>query len=137
MQTIQIEIPDEIALLINTFSQPKEEFVLEAIEEKIRREKGKVKLAERGISEEEALTQRAAFATFSEDWESPEMDVYDLIELSTPTGKQSGLLSDSLIATDNLATLHEKFIDRKLGSLPDLNEVEKALAHTLGLILKD
>ena len=60
-----------------------------------------------------------------------------LIELSTTAGKQSSLLSDSLIATDNLATLHEKFIDRKLGSLPDLNEVEKALAHTFGLILKD
>lgn len=60
-----------------------------------------------------------------------------LIELSTAAGKQSGLLSDSIIATDNLATLHEKFIDRKLGSLPDMNEVEKALAHTFGLILKD
>ena len=60
-----------------------------------------------------------------------------LIELSTTAGKQSGLLSDSLIATDNLATLHEKFIDRKLGSLPDMDEVEKALAHTFGLILKD
>ena len=31
-----------------------------------------------------------------------------LIELSTTIGKQSGLLSDSIIATDNLATLHEK-----------------------------
>jgi mRNA interferase MazF len=60
-----------------------------------------------------------------------------LIELSTPNGKQSGLLSDSLVATDNLATLHEKFIDRKLGSLHDVNEVEKALAHTFGLTLKD
>ena len=59
-----------------------------------------------------------------------------LVELSTPAGKQSGLLSDSLVATDNLATLHEKFIDRKLGSLPDMDEVEKALAHTFGLILK-
>ena len=77
MMTIQLEIPDEIARLINTFSQPKEEFVLEAIEEKIRRDWGKVKLAERDINEEEALTQRAAFATFSEDWESPETDVYD------------------------------------------------------------
>jgi hypothetical protein len=77
MMTIQLEIPGEVAQQINTFSQPKEEFVLEAIEEKIKREKGKVKLAECGISEEEALTQRAAFATFSEDWESPEMDVYD------------------------------------------------------------
>ncbi|MDQ4123647.1 MAG: type II toxin-antitoxin system PemK/MazF family toxin [Acidobacteriota bacterium] len=59
------------------------------------------------------------------------------VELSTTAGKQSGLLSDSLVAADNLATLHEKFIDRKLGSLPDMNEVEKALAHTFGLILKD
>ncbi len=60
-----------------------------------------------------------------------------LVELSTPVGKQSGLLSDSIIATDNLATLHEKFIDRKLGSLPNLDEIEQAMAHTFGLILKD
>ena len=59
------------------------------------------------------------------------------VELSTPEGKQSGLISDSVIATDNLATLHEKFIDKKLGSLPDMNKIEKALAHTFGLILKD
>ena len=60
-----------------------------------------------------------------------------LIEISTPEGKQSGLLSDSLVATDNLATLHEKFIDKKLGSLPDMKKIETALAHTLGLNLKD
>jgi mRNA interferase MazF len=60
-----------------------------------------------------------------------------LIELSTPDGKQSGLISDSLIATDNLATLHEKFIDKKLGSLPNMQAIEKALAHTFGLNLKD
>jgi hypothetical protein len=77
MTTIQLNIPDETARLINSFSQAKEEFVLEAIEEKIIREKGKVKLAERGISESEAVTQRAAFATFAEDWENPEMDTYD------------------------------------------------------------
>ncbi len=77
MMTIQLNIPDEIARLINSFSQAKEEFVLEAIEEKIIREKGKVKLAERGISQSEAVTQRAAFATFAEDWENPEMDAYD------------------------------------------------------------
>lgn len=77
MTTIQLNIPDEIARLINSFSKPKEEFVLEAIEEKISREKSKVKLAERGIGEAEALTQRAAFATFAEDWDAPEMDVYD------------------------------------------------------------
>ena len=60
-----------------------------------------------------------------------------LIELSTRDGKQSGLISDSLIAADNLATLHEKFIDKKLGSLLDMQTVEKALAHTFGLNLKD
>ena len=77
MTTIQLNIPDEIARLINSFSQAEEEFVLEAIEEKIIREKGKVKLAERGISESESFTQRAAFATFAEDWENPAMDAYD------------------------------------------------------------
>ena len=77
MTTIQLNIPDEIARLMNSFSKPKEEFVLEAIEEKISREKGKVKLAERRIGETEALTQRAAFATFAEDWDNPEMDAYD------------------------------------------------------------
>jgi mRNA interferase MazF len=60
-----------------------------------------------------------------------------LIEISTPDGKQSGLISDSLVATDNLATLHEKFIDKKLGSLVNMNAIEKALAHTFGLNLKD
>ena len=77
MTTIQLNIPDEIASLINSFSQPKEEFVLEAIEEKIVREKGKVKLAERGISEREAFAQRTAFTAFADDWENPEMDAYD------------------------------------------------------------
>jgi len=60
-----------------------------------------------------------------------------LVEISTLAGKKSGLLSDSIIATDNLATLHEKFIDKKLGSLPNIEAIEKALAHTFGLILKD
>jgi hypothetical protein len=34
-------------------------------------------------------------------------------------------------------TLHEKFIDKKLGSLPDTKKVENALAHAFGLTLKD
>ena len=77
MTTIELRIPDEIASLINSFSQPEEEFALEAIEEKIIREKGKVKLAERDLGEAEALTQRAAFATFAEDWDNPGMDAYN------------------------------------------------------------
>lgn len=39
--------------------------------------KGNINLAERGISKEDAAKQRAAFATFAEDWERPEMDIYD------------------------------------------------------------
>jgi hypothetical protein len=77
MTTIQLNISDEIARVISAFSQPQEDFVLEAIQEKIIREKGKVNLAERGIGEADAFTQRVAFATFAEDWESSEMDVYD------------------------------------------------------------
>jgi hypothetical protein len=77
MTTIKLNISDEIARVISAFSQPQEDFVLEAIQEKIIREKGKVNLAERGIGEADAFTQRAAFATFAEDWESSEMDVYD------------------------------------------------------------
>ena len=34
-------------------------------------------LIESGISKKEAAEQRAAFASFAEDWERPEMEVYD------------------------------------------------------------
>lgn len=34
-------------------------------------------LESRGISREDAAEQRAAFSTFAEGWELPEMDVYD------------------------------------------------------------
>ncbi len=77
MTTIQLTIPDEISRMIDSFAKSKEVFVLEAVEEKIIREKGKINLQEKGISEAEALTQRHAFSTFAEDWENPEMDVYD------------------------------------------------------------
>ncbi len=36
-----------------------------------------ISLAELGISKEEAANLRASFATFAEDWERPEMDIYD------------------------------------------------------------
>ena len=39
METIQLEIPSEMLGVINTLSKKKEEFVLEAIQEKIEREK--------------------------------------------------------------------------------------------------
>jgi mRNA interferase MazF len=52
--------------------------------------------------------------------------------LSTPEGQQSGLLADSVVMTDNLATIAETEIDRVIGRLP-VTEVDVALRHTLGL----
>jgi mRNA interferase MazF len=55
-----------------------------------------------------------------------------LVTLSTPAGQRSGLLTDSVVMTDNLATITEIAIDRVIGALP-MTEVDKALRHTLGL----
>lgn len=37
-----------------------------------------VDLAERGIDREEAAELRAKFSAISEDWDRPEMDIYDV-----------------------------------------------------------
>ena len=52
--------------------------------------------------------------------------------LSTQEGQQSGLLTDSVVMTDNLATIAETEIDRVIGRLPMIR-VDAALRHTLGL----
>lgn len=52
--------------------------------------------------------------------------------LSLPEGQKSGLLTDSVVMTDNLATIAESETDRVIGSLPMTN-VDAALRHTLGL----
>jgi mRNA interferase MazF len=54
------------------------------------------------------------------------------IFLSAAEGQQSGLLSDSVVMTDNLATIWESVIDRKVGTLPMIN-IDAALRHTLNL----
>lgn len=36
-----------------------------------------IDLRARGIDERKAADLRASFATFAEDWDSPEMDIYD------------------------------------------------------------
>ncbi len=50
----------------------------------------------------------------------------------TPLGKQSGLLADSVVMTDNLATVQEAAVDRIVGAIP-MAAVDAALRHTLGL----
>ena len=52
--------------------------------------------------------------------------------LSTSEGQQSGLLTDSVVMTDNLATIGETEIDRIIGVLP-MSKVDAALRHTLDL----
>jgi mRNA interferase MazF len=55
-----------------------------------------------------------------------------IVQLSTLEGQQSGLLADSVIMADNLATVAETEIDRIIGKLP-MGNVDAALRHTLGL----
>jgi mRNA interferase MazF len=52
---------------------------------------------------------------------------------SSPQGQQMGLRTDSVVLTDNLATVVELEIDRQLGQLADMSAVDTALRHTLGL----
>jgi mRNA interferase MazF len=51
---------------------------------------------------------------------------------STPEGQQSGSLTDSVVMTDNLATIAEAVIDRVIGRL-SMTDVDAALRHTLNL----
>lgn len=55
-----------------------------------------------------------------------------LIKIDSADGKRSGLLSDSVVMTDNLATILTVGIERTIGNLP-MREINKALKHTLGL----
>lgn len=56
-----------------------------------------------------------------------------LVALATPEGQQTGLLADSVILTDNLVTVLEIEIDRKIGVWSDMGAIDAALRHTLGL----
>jgi mRNA interferase MazF len=54
------------------------------------------------------------------------------ILLNSSEGKQSGLLTDSVVMTDNLATVMLPAVHRVIGSLPTTH-IDIALKHTLGL----
>ncbi|MGH2583342.1 MAG: type II toxin-antitoxin system PemK/MazF family toxin [Dehalococcoidia bacterium] len=51
---------------------------------------------------------------------------------ASPTGQQSGLLTDSVVMTDNLATIDVAAISRVIGTLP-MADIDAALRHTLHL----
>lgn len=56
-----------------------------------------------------------------------------MVRAGGETAKGSGLLIDSIIMTDNLATIHHSEIDRVIGALIGLNEIDAALRTTLAL----
>lgn len=57
-----------------------------------------------------------------------------LVVVASPVGRQSGLglLSDSVVMADNLATITETAIHRVIGTLP-MTAVDLALRHTPAL----
>jgi len=55
-----------------------------------------------------------------------------VVRLDTPEGQPSGLLADSVVMTDNLATIATTAVDRVIGQFP-MPAVDAALRHTLGL----
>ena len=55
------------------------------------------------------------------------------IPLNSPDAAAAGLRTDSIVMTDNLATILDKAVARKLGRLNDMDQVDAALRHTLGL----
>jgi len=55
-----------------------------------------------------------------------------MVVLNSPEGRETGLLTDSIVMTDNLATIALSEIDRAIGRMP-MSGVDAALRHTLGL----
>jgi mRNA interferase MazF len=55
------------------------------------------------------------------------------VMMNSPVGKTSGLRTDSVVMTDNLATILETEIDRVIGRLADMTDIDRALRNTLGL----
>src|SRR5512132_3030705 len=59
-----------------------------------------------------------------------------LIERSTLEGQQAGLLHDSVVSCNNLATVHEDRINRVISHLPDplMPSIDECLKTALGLL---
>jgi mRNA interferase MazF len=56
-----------------------------------------------------------------------------LVQMSSPAGAAFGLLTDSVIMTDNLATVLEKAIHSVIGAIPEMTDVDNAIRRTLAL----
>ena len=56
-----------------------------------------------------------------------------IVRIGSESAKGSGLLMDSVIMTDNLATIHFSEIDRVIGTFTGMKEVDAAMRTTLAL----
>ena len=55
------------------------------------------------------------------------------VTINAANTKGSGLLTDSVVMADNLATIHESEIDRVIGAFGGMIAVDAALRVSLGL----
>ncbi|MBX7246710.1 MAG: type II toxin-antitoxin system PemK/MazF family toxin [Candidatus Sumerlaeaceae bacterium] len=55
------------------------------------------------------------------------------VQQESDVGKQMGVVSDSVIMTDNLATIMDREIDRAIGRCVSMSDVDSALRYTLNL----
>jgi mRNA interferase MazF len=55
------------------------------------------------------------------------------VSVASAEGRAGGLRLDSVIMTDNLATIFDNEFDSLLGRLPDMAAINSALKHTLAL----
>ena len=56
-----------------------------------------------------------------------------IVLATSESAKRSGLLMDSVIMTNNLATVHYSEIDQIIGAFPGMSELDAALRETLAL----
>lgn len=56
-----------------------------------------------------------------------------VVRLRSAPARTTGLKTDSVIMTDNLATIEFPLLSRILGRMPGMEAVDKALRKTLGL----
>ncbi len=58
-----------------------------------------------------------------------------LVQVATPIGKQSGLLHDSVITCENVATIDQQHVRQQIGSLPAdvMKQIDACLQSALGI----
>lgn len=55
------------------------------------------------------------------------------LQMGSLEGRQAGVLTDSVVMTDNLATVELSLLSRRIGRLPSMQNVDTALKNTLAL----